>query len=161
MKQWQRWFLGIIGGMLLMGGSLFFLIACSSPASTSSTHSHTPLSAANVEQTERALDVAWINTYASDITQEVAQGLHLSVDHLRSQLRAHQTLSQIATAQRLTPVQLQTLELQALRDASQKAVRAGVVPQAHVNQFLQQAQSDTVYLDEIITGIFTKQQQKS
>jgi len=61
-------------------------------------------------------------------------------------------------AQRLTPAQLETLELQALRDASQKAVRAGVVQEAHVDQFLQQAQSDTVYLDEIITGIFIKQQ---
>lgn len=162
MKQWRRWSLGIIGGMLLVGGSLFFLTACSpSPANTSNATSHTPLSAANIEQTERALDVAWINTYASDITQEVAQGLHVSVDQLRSQLQAGQTLSQVATAQRLTPVQLQTLELQALRDAGQKAVRAGVVPQAHVDQFLQQAHSDSVYLDEIIMGIFTKHQQKS
>ena len=161
MKDWRRWSLGIIGGLLLMGGSLFFLIACSSPAKTSNANTHTPLSAANIEQTERALDVAWINTYASDIRQEVAQGLHVSVDHLRNQLQAGQTLSQIATTQRLTPVQLQTLELQALRDAGQKAVRASAVPQAHVDQFLQQAQSDTVYLEEIITGIFTKNQQKS
>jgi hypothetical protein len=161
MKQWQRWFLGIIGGMLFMGGSLFFLIACSSPANTSNANSHTPVSTPNIEQTERALDVAWINTYASDIRQKVAQGLHLSIDQLRTQLQAGQTLSQIATAQRLTPVQLQTLELQAVRDVGQKAVRAGVVPQAHVDQFLHQAQSDTVYLDEIITGIFIKQEQKS
>ena len=161
MKQWQRWFLGILAGMLLMGGSLFFLIACSSSANTGNANSHTPVSTPNLEQTERALDVAWINTYASNIRQEVAQGLHVSVNQLRNQLQAHQTLNQIATAQRLTPVQLQTLELQAVRDAGQKAVRAGVVPQAHVDQFLHQAQSDTVYLDEIITGIFTKQGQKS
>jgi len=156
MKQWRHWFPGILGGMLLVGGSLFFLVACSSQANTSNANSHTPLSTPNIEQTERALDVAWITTYTSEITQEVAQGLHLSVGQLRNQLQAHQTLGQIATAQRLTPVQLQTLELQALRDAGQKAVRAGVVPQAHVDQFLQQAQRDTVYLDEIITGIFTK-----
>lgn len=160
MKYWQRWSLGIIAGMLLVGGSLFFLIA-RSPAKTSSANSHMPLSAANIERTERALDVAWINTYASDITQEVAQGLHLSVDQLRNQLQAGQTLSQIATAQQLTPVQLQTLELHALHDVGQKAVRAGAVPQTHVDQFLQQAQSDNVYLDQIITGIFIKHNQKS
>jgi len=32
MKQWRHWFLGILGGMLLVGGSLFFLAACSSQA---------------------------------------------------------------------------------------------------------------------------------
>ena len=159
MKHWRHWFLAILAGMLLVGGSLFFLAACSSQANTGNANSQSPVSTPNIEQTERALDVAWITTYASDIRQEVAQELHVSVDHLRNQLHAHQTLSQIAMAQRLTPAQLETQELQALRDAGQKAVHAGVVPQAHVDQFLQQAQSDTVYLDEIITGIFIKQQQ--
>ena len=161
MKQWRGWSPGIIGGVLLVGGSLLFLIACSSSTSTSNVTSHAPLSAANIEQTERALDVAWINTYASDIRPEVAQGLHLNVDQLINRLQAGQTLGQVAVVQHLTPVQLHTLELQALRNAGQKAVRAGLVAQAPVDQFLQQAQSDSVYMDEIITGIFIKHQQKS
>ena len=155
MKRWQRWSIGSLIGVFLIGGMLLFLLQHST-RQTSSANGGMPTSTPNLEQTERSLDVAWIRTYTSDVQQEVAQGLHVSADQAKTQLRAGKSMSQIGAAQGLAPAQLQTLELGALRDAGQKAVQASVVSQAHLDQFLRVAQSDPVYLEQIITGVFIK-----
>jgi hypothetical protein len=155
MKHWQHWLIGTLVGVLLVGGGLIFLQQHST-RQTGGAHVGTLTSTPNLEQTERSLDVAWIRAYTSDVQQEVAQGLRVSADQAKTQLRAGKSMSQIGAAQGLAPAQLQTLELGALRDAGQKAVQASVVSQAHLDQFLRVAQSDPVYLEQIITGVFIK-----
>src|SRR6266568_2981313 len=57
----------------------------------------------------------FLQKYGPDLTNQVAQGLHLSADQLQAQLQAGKSLDDIAAAQHVSSSQLQTIETNALQ----------------------------------------------
>jgi len=147
----KPWFILVMIGCLLIGGLAVLVVLAH--LGNRATAPRTTDNSVRVEQTERALDVAWIATNLQPIADHVASGLHLTADQLETQLNSGKTLTQVAAAQGVSSAQLVTIELTTLQTIGQQAVQAGVTTQARLDQLLQQAQRDPVYLDEIMYGI--------
>jgi polyhydroxyalkanoate synthesis regulator phasin len=98
----------------------------------------------------------FLQKYRSDIANEVAQGLHLSPNQLMTDLKSGKSLSDIATTQHVTTVQLHTLVTNAIQDALHKAVSAGDLTQAQADAFTQLLQKHPAFLDHLLGRHFGK-----
>nr|BBH93780.1 hypothetical protein KTA_19790 [Thermogemmatispora argillosa] len=81
-----------------------------------------------------------LKPYLPDLENQIAQGLHLSVDQLKSQLQAGKTLKQIADAQHISASQLHTIVLNAIEHEVDRAAQAGAITQQQdsaIKQYLQ------------------------
>lgn len=78
-----------------------------------------------------------IKKYAPTLLNELASGLHLSASQLQADLQNGQTLSQIASAQKIATSQLPTIVLTAVQGTLDKARQAGDVTQSQETAFLQ------------------------
>src|SRR6266699_270614 len=92
----------------------------------------------------------FLQKYGPDLTNQVAQGLHLSADQLQAQLQAGKSLDDIAAAQHVSSSQLQTIETNALQSTLQKAVAAGDLTQQQANKFMQFAQNHPGLVDRLL-----------
>ncbi len=100
----------------------------------------------------------FLQKYMPDLTNQVAQGLHLSADQLQAQLQAGKSLDEIAAAQHVSSSQLQTIETNALQRTLQKAVAAGDLTQQQANQFMQYAQNHPGVVDQLLRHHFKGKQ---
>ncbi len=100
----------------------------------------------------------FLQKYMPDLTNQVAQGLHLSADQLQAQLQAGKSLDNIAAAQHVSSSQLQTIETNALQSTLQKAVAAGDLTQQQANQFMQYAQNHPGVVDQLLRHHFKGKQ---
>ncbi len=100
----------------------------------------------------------FLQKYMPDLTNQVAQGLHLSADQLQAQLQAGKSLNDIAAAQHVSSSQLQTIETNALQSTLNKAVAAGDLTQQQANQFMQYAQNHPEVVDRLLSHHFKGKQ---
>ena len=101
---------------------------------------------------------SFLQKYMPDLTNQVAQGLHLSADQLQAQLQAGKSLDDIAAAQHVSSSQLQTIETNALQSTLNKAVAAGDLTQQQANQFMQYAQNHPEVVDRLLSHHFKGKQ---
>src|SRR5216683_7693520 len=73
----------------------------------------------------RSVVLQSLRQYLPNVATQVAQGLHLTVDQLKTQLQSGKSLSDIATAQGVSSSQLHTIVTNAIQNAVTKAVSAG------------------------------------
>lgn len=97
-----------------------------------------------------------LQAYMSSIASQVAQGLHLSVDQLKTQLQSGKSLSQIATAQHISSSQLHTIVTNAVQNALNQAVSAGNLTQQQATGFMQQLQSHPQLLNRLLNKAWGK-----
>src|SRR5262249_9029949 len=69
--------------------------------------------------------------------QETANGLHLTVAQVQTQVRAGKTMAQIAADQGLTSEQLRALEIHALQVANARWLQMGCITQQQVDSNMQ------------------------
>jgi len=100
----------------------------------------------------------FLQKYMPDLTNQVAQGLHLSADQLQAQLQAGKSLDDIAAAQHVSSSQLQTIETNALQSTLNKAVAAGDLTQQQANQFMQYAKNHPEVVDRLLSHHFKGKQ---
>ena len=100
----------------------------------------------------------FLQKYGPDLTNQVAQGLHLSADQLQAQLQAGKSLNDIAAAQHVSSSQLQTIETNALQSTLNKAVAAGDLTQQQANQIMQYAQNHPEVVDRLLSHHFKGKQ---
>ncbi len=81
---------------------------------------------------------------------QVAQGLHLTVDQLKTQLQSGKSLSDIATAQGVSSSQLHTIVTNAIQSAVNQAVSAGNLTQQQATAFMQNLQQHPNLLNRIL-----------
>ncbi len=92
----------------------------------------------------------FLKKYRSDIANEIAQGLHLSTNQLKADLKSGKSLSDVAATQHVSAAQLHTLVTNAIQDALHKAVSAGDLTSEQANTFTQYIQKHPGYLDRLL-----------
>jgi hypothetical protein len=91
----------------------------------------------------------FLKNYGATMVNSVAQELHLSSSQLTSDLKAGESLQQIATAQKVSAAQLKTIVTNALQSALQQAVTSGTLTQAQsdsINQLVQNHPAQLMHL---------------
>lgn len=78
-----------------------------------------------------------LKKYRTTLLNGVASGLHLSASQLQSDLRNGQTLSQVASAQKVSASQLHTIVLTAVQNTLNQARQAGDITQSQESAFVQ------------------------
>jgi hypothetical protein len=92
----------------------------------------------------------YIRQYSTNIEQQLAQGLKLTPDQLTTQLRSGQTLTQIATNQKVTGTQLNTVIATAVQNGLQPAVTAGNLTQKQVANLVKRFQKTPDQLGKLL-----------
>lgn len=92
-----------------------------------------------------------VSKYLPDLASQVAQGLHLSVDQLKTQLQSGKSLSDIATAQHVSVSQLQSLVKSAVQGEISKAISNGDLTQQQASMITQQLDNPT-FLNRLLNG---------
>lgn len=88
------------------------------------------------------------------VQQEMANGLHLTVDQVKTQVQAGKTIAQIAASQGLTPAQLRALEIHALQVANARWLHMGCITQQDVDSNMQRDVGSADYMDAEFTDDF-------
>jgi polyhydroxyalkanoate synthesis regulator phasin len=94
--------------------------------------------------------VSSLRQYVPQIESQVAQGLHLSVSQLQSDLKSGMTLKQVASQQGVSTTQLRTLVQNSIQSAANQAVHDGNLTQAQANDFMQYLQKHPGVVGRII-----------
>jgi polyhydroxyalkanoate synthesis regulator phasin len=94
----------------------------------------------------------FLQKYRSDIVNQVAQGLHLSSSQLTSDLKAGESLTQIATAQHVSAAQLKTIVTNAINSALKTAVSDGDLTQAQATAYSTYVQNHPQWLQRLLNG---------
>ena len=93
-----------------------------------------------------------LKQYTPEIKDQIAQGLHLTADQLTAQLLAGQTLSAIATAQKVSSTQLQSIIANALQTGLQPAVDGGQLTSQQLSKLVKRYQNNLQLLDRLLGG---------
>jgi polyhydroxyalkanoate synthesis regulator phasin len=100
----------------------------------------------------RGVALQALKQYLPTAANQVAQGLHLNVDQLKTQLQSGKSLSDIATAQGVSSSQLQTLVTNAIQSAVNKAVSDGNLTQQQATNIMQMVQKNPQALNRLLNG---------
>lgn len=95
-----------------------------------------------------------VKKYMPTLLNGVASGLHLSASQLQTDLQGGQTLSQIASAHKVTTSQLSTLVLNAVQNTLDQARQTGDVTQTQETAFLQFLRTHLNQLDRLLDHSF-------
>jgi polyhydroxyalkanoate synthesis regulator phasin len=90
--------------------------------------------------------------YHTQIENTIAVGLHMTSAQLTAQLKAGKSLSQIATAQKVSSTQLHTIVLTAIQSALNTAVSKGDLTQSEATSLSQYLQSHSAYLNHLLNA---------
>jgi hypothetical protein len=145
---------------ILMGAIVVILLAIGIgvavfwPSITSATAGQTvtPTPIVSVTGTAKPTAAKILKQYAPDIKNQIAQGLHLTPDQLTTQLQAGRTLSDIATTQKISASQLQTVVGNALQTSLQPAVTDGTLTQRQLDRLIKRYQNNPNLLDHLLGG---------
>jgi len=85
---------------------------------------------------------------------EIAKELHLPPQEIISQLKQGRSMTAIAAAQGVSPSQLQGIELKAMRDLLDNAVKSGDIDQQQSDQWMQQLQNNPSFLEKMVMVAF-------
>jgi polyhydroxyalkanoate synthesis regulator phasin len=100
----------------------------------------------------RGVALQALKQYLPAVANQVAQGLHMTVDQLKTQLQSGKSLSDIATAQGVSSSQLQTLVTSAIQNAVDKAVSDGNLTQQQATNIMQMLQKNPGALIRLLNG---------
>jgi len=93
--------------------------------------------------------------FLTTVRQHIAQGLHLTVDQITSQMVTGKQITDVALAQGISSDQLHTIELNAYQAAFQQAVQNGTYTQDQANTYLANyRQRSPEQLNESVTLLF-------
>jgi hypothetical protein len=127
---------------LLIGGGSALLLLCTlfgaffaGPLLASARNGQTNTAASSTPTTN-----PYCEQYLPGIANQVAQGLHMTVDQLKTQLQSGKSLIQIATTQGVSSSQLQTLVTSAIQNAVNKAGHDGNLTQQQATDIMQMLQ---------------------
>ena len=98
-----------------------------------------------------------LKQYLPAVANQVAQGLHMTVDQLKTQLQSGKSLSDIATAQGVSSSQLHTLVTNAIQNVVNKAVSDGNLTRQQATDLMQMLQKHPEFLDRLLGKHFGKQ----
>jgi polyhydroxyalkanoate synthesis regulator phasin len=98
----------------------------------------------------RGIVLQSLRQYLPNVANQVAQGLHLTVDQLKTQLQSGKSLSDIATAQGVSSSQLHTIVTNAIQSAVNQAVSAGNLTQQQATALMQNLQQHPNLLNRIL-----------
>ena len=102
----------------------------------------------------RGIMMQTLKQYLPAVANQVAQGLHMTVDQLKTQLQSGKSLTDIATAQGVSASQLHTLVINAVQNAVNKAVSDGNLTQQQATNIMQMLQSHAGFLDRLLSKHF-------
>jgi hypothetical protein len=138
---------GVVLALIVIGIGVFVLLPTITSANAGSVATATP----TVIATPKGNGVAKIvKQYTPEIKNQVAQSLHMTADQLTAQLQAGQTLSAIATAQKVSSTQLQTIVANAIQTALQPAVDSGQLTSKQVSNLVKRYQNNPQQLDRLL-----------
>ncbi|GCE16290.1 hypothetical protein [Dictyobacter kobayashii] len=150
----------LIGGvsilvlLLLVIGVLLILPNLTASASNQATNA-TPVAAATpaanaTKPANRNIYTPYLARYRSTIRSQIAQGLHLPVDQLETQLKGGATLSSMATTQGISTTQLQTIIKSAFQQGFQPSITSGELTQKQVNTLITRMLKQPQTLDRFL-----------
>lgn len=113
---------------------------------------HQACAGMGMNRMETRLVMHALQGYMSQITAQVAQGLHLTSSQLQAQLKSGKSLSDVATAQHVSSSQLHTIVMNAVQSALNKAVSNGDVTKQQATTFMQALQSHPRFVDHILNA---------
>ena len=93
-----------------------------------------------------------LKQYGPDIKNQIAQGLHLTVDQLTTQVKTGKTLSDIATAQKIPSDQLNLIITNAFQTGLKPALDAGTLTQKQVDTLVKRMQNNPKELNRFLGG---------
>jgi polyhydroxyalkanoate synthesis regulator phasin len=102
----------------------------------------------------RGIVMQTLKQYLPAAANQVAQGLHMTVDQLKTQLQAGKSLSDIATAQGVSSAQLHTLVTNTIQTTLNKAVSDGNLTQQQATDLMQKLQNHGGLLDRLLSKHF-------
>jgi uncharacterized protein (DUF433 family) len=140
----------VLGGIIILGGGgvlAWQLLSHSTPAGTSGAPKGSAGGGLPPGCTGARIPV-------DTVQQETANGLHLTVDQVTTQVQAGKTVAQIATARGITPEQLRALEIHALQVANARWLQMGCITQQDVDSNMQRDVGSPAYMDEEFTDYF-------
>jgi hypothetical protein len=144
--------------LLLVGIGTIALLPIIQSANAHPSASPTPIVQVSATSTNKGNGISkLLKQNAPQIKSQIAQGLRLSPDQLTSDLQSGKTLTDIATAQNTTSIQLQTIVAAALQSALKPAVDAGTLTQQQLAHVVKRMQSNPNLLDHILGGKSIKQ----
>jgi polyhydroxyalkanoate synthesis regulator phasin len=109
----------------------------------------------------RGVALQALKQYLPAVANQVAQGLHMTVDQLKAQLQSGKSLSDITTAQGVSSSQLQTLATNAIQSAVTKAVSDGNLTQQQATNIMQMLQKNPGVLKNLLNRHFGQHLQSS
>jgi hypothetical protein len=140
----------LLGGVLVIGG-IMMAASLFTPGASSVHTSATPAGSSSKQLpsvcTGARLPIA-------TVLQETADGVHLTVAQVESQVRSGKTIAQVASAQGISPQQLRTIELHALQAANDQWVRLGCITQQDAASNMQRDTGAADYMDAEFTDWF-------
>ena len=93
--------------------------------------------------------------FLNTVKQQVAQGFHLTVDQVTSEVSSGKQITDVAAAQGISSDQLHTIELNAYQTAFNQAVQNGTYTQDQANTYMENyRQRDPGRLNDGITLLF-------
>ena len=142
---------GIVALIVIAIAIIIFVILPSSIAakSTQTTATATAVVTPTTVAKSNPLQQA-IQQNAPAIKTQLAQGLHLTPDQLKTQLKAGQSLDSIATAQGVSSDQLQTLIHDAFEQNLTTAVSSGSITQKQVDTYVLRVQKNHTALGRFL-----------
>lgn len=146
----------IVGGVaalvIILGLLGFFVIGPLITSASTQAQAPTPTVTASPSATTKKANpvAAALKPNAATIQSQIAQDLHLSASQLQQDIKAGQTLSQIATAQKVSSSQLQTDEANAVKPYLDQAVTSGSVTQKQESSYLKRLQKNPDFLDTLL-----------
>ena len=100
----------------------------------------------------RGIERQALKQYLPSAANQVAQGLHMTVDQLKTQLQSGKSLSAIASTQGVSSSQLQTFVTNAIESTVNKAVSDGNLTQQQATNIMQMLQKNPGFLNHFLSG---------
>ena len=141
----------LLGVVILAGGGIGLVSLLHSHQLTASA---TPASTSKNGQQSLPQGCTPARIPLNVVAQDAANGLHLTVDQVRVQVRTGKTFAQIATTRGIAAQQLRALEIHALQQANNYWLGLGCVTRQDVTNNMQRDVGNAVYMDAEFTDVF-------
>jgi hypothetical protein len=154
----RKWLVVAAGAIVLLllgiGGFVLLPILTAKTNNQASTTTSAPAAAPPTSTTGKPANknvyAPYLANYRMGIRSQMAQGLHLTVEQMNTQLEAGKTLSSIATAQGVSASQLQTLVTNTFQSAFQPAIDNQGLTQKQVTALIKRMINQPVVLDRYL-----------
>lgn len=140
----------VLGGIVLLGGGLVLAwhLLAAQPARSSTN------SSIRVQSKQQPAGCTGARIPVDTALQAAADGLHLSVAQVKTQIDAGKTIAQVAAAQGITLQQLHSIELNALQTANNRWLTMGCITQQDVTDNMRRDTSNPDYMNSEFTDWF-------